>query len=102
MSKQVEVPEGVKRLDPDFDYEEMEPSPAGDYIRVSDLPALYEHFSDRLLSKGAVDGMAASLAANDGQGHWALVENKEPYRLAARAHFEDALQATSTPEVDRG
>lgn len=67
MSKQVEVPRGVQRFDPEFDDAAeapngqgivMLPWGEGDWIHVSDLGAIYKHFSDRLLSDEAVEAMA--------------------------------------------
>lgn len=56
---------------------------------------------DRQVPEEAVEGMAASLAANDGSGHWALVENKDAYRGAAAAHLQAAAPAIRKQERQR-
>lgn len=52
-SKQVEVPEGIKRfgwvLGADGENGGIDQRSDGAFFRVSDLPPIYEHFSDRLL-----------------------------------------------------
>jgi hypothetical protein len=76
----------------------------GDYICIEDLEAIYKHFSDRLLSDEAVYAGASAESAwlnPHLRGEEAEEERQngcEPFR----AGLEAALQATSTPEVDRG
>jgi hypothetical protein len=96
MSKQVEVPAGIQRfgwvLGADGEHGGIDPKPDGSFIRVSDLEALYKHFSDRLLSKSVIEAGSDAVAASG--------EYDEDRRF--EAGMQAALQATSTPEVDRG
>lgn len=94
MNKHVEVPEGVQLLSPDFDYEEMEPDRQGDYFRVEDLPLIYKHFADRLLSDEVVEA-----ACKQRWPLWICMkpEQKDAARKLARYDLQAALQATSIP-----
>jgi hypothetical protein len=91
-----EVPEGVKRYRIVVGFMEATGDPqldGGHWIRASDLPLIYKHFSDRLLGDGPIDAAESAIAADDGYGS---------DRSLALSAVSAALQATSTPEVDRG
>jgi len=97
--KHVEVPEGVQRYRVVGGFMEAtgDPQPdGGHWIQVSDLPAIYKHVCDRLLSDEALcafemHGRTISMAPPG------AVELDE-----LRGRMQAALQATSIPEVDRG
>jgi hypothetical protein len=94
MTKHVEVPEGVMRFTPVFqrgpnEAANMQPDPTGGYFAVEDLPLIYKHFCDRILSdeakQAAIQGLSYRL------GH---VLNE----AAVAVVLEEALRATSIPE----
>lgn len=108
MSKQVEVPEGVMaeavtRVLDRHNVREQEDRILSPRLAVADdleaalpylLPALYKHFTDRLLSDEAVEVVARRRGARK-RG---LVA--DGVREAVRADLEAALQATSTPQEE--
>lgn len=84
-------------------YDEVEPDPrTGSDIRAgfrgqaaqyqAALPAIYKHFGDLLLSGSVIEAGSDAVAAS--------AEYDEDRRF--EAGMRAALQATSTPEVDRG
>jgi hypothetical protein len=117
MSKQVEVPEGIKRFDCDI-RSMMFGAEEGHWIRVEDLPAIYKHFSDRLLSDEVVEAalwaerhwdVVAYLAHVEGGWEW-ISDKVAVFETAERAYREaedractlrkaaTLLQAASIPE----
>jgi hypothetical protein len=100
MSKQVEVPEGLRAavanaMEARAAEAQRATDDGLDYLDLADVAILpiYKHFSDRLLSKEALSCAAEAAEAYSGDS-W-----ETQVRLAIEAA---ALQATSTPEVDRG
>jgi len=115
MTKQVEVPAGVETLTlvrrgervgssrPDYRWWQELPgdelaehlSAAGyeivGFLRVSDLPAIYKHFSDRLLSDEAV---ARGMRCLIEQGRWTPGEGSDEEPANPLDEFRDAVAAT--------
>jgi hypothetical protein len=117
MTKQVEVPDGIKRFRPELKLggggvgkmgyphrAVMAESDRGDYIRVEDLPAIYKHFCDRLLSDEVIEIVAkrqCEEAASWGRRmQWADLNSatQRSYLRSVKADLQAALQATSIPQ----
>lgn len=96
MSKQVEVPEGVEPIFIDRETRTVYfgPSMREQVVSVDDLPLIYKHFADRLLSDGAKAAVAKILSD-------APVLHKDVHaaRMDARVTriLTAALQATPIP-----
>lgn len=116
MRKQVEVPESAVELALCSLIEDRMTPPHGEELEVvrqdvrealdAAAPAIYKHFSDRLLSNEALDaGVRAVLTEAAGSpNYWEGLEGEEKDELRkearkeARLTIEAALQAALTPE----